>query len=107
MTTRARSSATSVNVWVSPAGTKITLPGPTSAVPVSGLQRGPAGADHVDLVLGVRGLVVQAADRDAVRAQAQVVAAQVDDPVVGLGAVGRGVGAGFRDDPHVSSVSGG
>ena len=69
------------------------------------LQRGPAGADHVDLVLGVRGLVVQAAGRDAVRTQAQVLAAQVDDPVVGLGAVGRGVGAGFRDDPHVSSVS--
>ena len=32
-TTRARSSVTSVNLCVSPAGTKITLPGPTGTVP--------------------------------------------------------------------------
>ena len=38
--------------------------------------------------------------RDRVGAQAQVGAVQVDDPVVGPGAVGRRVGPGFRDDLH-------
>ena len=63
-------------------------------------QRGAARLDHIDLVLGVRLLVIGPARRDRVRAQAQGIAVHVHDPVVGFAALRRRVRPGETDEVH-------
>src|ERR1019366_10738633 len=64
------------------------------------LQPRPAGRYHVNLVLGVRVLVVGAAARDRVGADAQVGYPEMVDPVVRSRGLRRGVSAGAGDFVH-------